>query len=55
VRGANLLLFRSLTEPMLRQVGNANGYAISARAMLYVLTATKRTTCASSGSGIWGD
>ncbi len=38
VRGANLLLFRSLTEPMLRQVGNANGYAISARAMLYVLT-----------------
>ena len=38
VRGANLLLFRSLTERMLRQVGNANGYAISARAMLYVLT-----------------
>ena len=38
VRGANLLLFGSLTEPMLRQVGNANGYNISARAMLYVLT-----------------
>ena len=38
VREANLLLFRSLTEPMLRQVGNANGYDISARAMLYVLT-----------------
>jgi hypothetical protein len=38
VRGANLLLFGSFTEPMLREVGNANGYAISARAMLYVLT-----------------
>jgi hypothetical protein len=38
VRGANLLLFRSLTEPMLRQVGTANGCPISARAMLYVLT-----------------
>ncbi len=38
VRGANLLLFRSFTEPMLGQVGNANGNNISARAMLYVLT-----------------
>ena len=38
VRGANLLLFRSLTQPMLQQVGIANGYDISARAMLYVLT-----------------
>src|SRR4028118_751846 len=38
VRRANLLLSGSLTDPMLRQVGNANSYAISARAMLYVLT-----------------
>ncbi len=37
VRQANLLLFGSLTEPMLTQIGNANGKEISARALIYMV------------------
>lgn len=37
VREANLLLYGSLTEPMLTQIGNANGKEISARALIYMV------------------
>ncbi len=37
VRESNLLLFGSLTEPMLTQIGNANGKEISARALIYMV------------------
>jgi hypothetical protein len=37
IREANVLLFSSLTEEALSQVGIANGKAISARAILFVL------------------
>lgn len=42
IREANLLLFNSLTDEALSQLGNANGKDISARAILFVIAGHER-------------